>query len=223
MPLTQAQVERLHNAIDGYAFPAVYFDFNDNLEVDAQNIVELEEIIAAQLRSQEVNVVKHGLANVLYWGFAQIGYRENRVNDFMDKVTSRQIENFQALIYENRTPTLMEIKDVRMPQYSGISFVSKILMFLNPNSYCVLDKQLAYLRTPGSPKILNESAFGGRETQIRITSHNETIYNGWRNECSTINQMYFDGGYRVVDVERGFFNLIQNDDLLDAQVLYNEA
>jgi hypothetical protein len=96
-------------------------------------------------------------------------------------------------------------------------------MFLDPSDYCVLDQQLAKLRTPGSPKILNDLVFNQNATQIRITNHNESIYNGWCNECTEISQMYFQGTYRVVDVERGFFNLIQQNNLLDAQAIYNNA
>ena len=96
-------------------------------------------------------------------------------------------------------------------------------MFLNPSDYCVLDQQLAKLRTPGSPKILNDLIFRGNETQIRITNHNEAVYNGWRNECAAISQMYFQGIYRVVDIERGFFNLIQRNNLIDAQTIYNDT
>ena len=186
-------------------------------------MVEVEAVIAGQLRSQEVVSTKHGLANILYWGYAQIGYRRNRVNDFMNNVLNHHILDFQALINEDNVPTMMEVHRICMPQYSGISFISKILMFLNPGAYCVLDKQLTQLRTPGSPKILNELTFRQTETRIRITNHNEAVYNGWRNECSAISQLYFQGNYRVVDVERGFFNLIQQNHLLDAQAIYNDA
>jgi hypothetical protein len=223
MPLTQAQIEQLNNAILGYNYPAVYFDFDNAQEITAQNIAEVETEIASQLRAQEGRVVKWGLANVLYWGYAQIPYRGNRVNDFMENVTDQSIENFQRLITATVVPKLMQIKNIGLPQYSGISFISKILMFLNPSAYCVLDQQVAKLRTPECPKILNDLVFRQDETQIRITNHNETVYNGWRNECSEISQMYYQGIYRVVDVERGFFNLIQQNNLLDAQAIYNDA
>jgi len=223
MPLTPAQIAHLDEAITGYNFPAVYFDFGTQIEITAQNMTEVETALAAQLRSQEVSVAKYGLANVLYWGFAQIGFRQNRINDFMKNVSDRQIIAFQALIRPNEMPTMKAIKSIGLPQYSGMSFVSKILMFLNPSDYCVLDQQLAKLRTPDSPKVLNGLSFRQNETQIRITNHNEVVYNGWRNECSAISQMYFQGRYRVADVERGFFNLIQRNNLLDAQTIYNDA
>lgn len=64
---------------------------------------------------------------------------------------------------------------------------------------------------------------GQKETQIRITGHNEAVYNGWRQECSSISQMYFQDRYQVVDIERGFFNLIQRNNLLDPQKIYKDA
>ncbi|MCX5886412.1 MAG: hypothetical protein NT096_10970 [Proteobacteria bacterium] len=223
MPLNQDQIAQLDAAITGYAFPAVYFDFNNGLQITAQNMVDVEAVLNSQLRSQEVVSTKHGLANVLYWGYAQIGYRKNRVKDFMNNVSHQQILDFQALINGNNVPTMMEVKSICMPQYSGISFLSKILMFLNPSAYCVLDKRLTKLRTPGSPKILNELIYRQTETRIRITYHNEAVYNGWRNECSAISQLYFQDNYRAVDVERGFFNLIQQNHLIEAQAIYNDA
>jgi len=223
MPFTPDQIAQLHEAITGYAFPAVYFDFNNDVEVTAQNMGEVEAVLAGQLRSQEVVSTKRGLANVLYWGYAQIGYGGKRVNDFMNNVSDQQIIDFQSLINGDNIPTMMVVRRIRMPQYSGISFISKILMFLNPSAYCVLDQQLTKLRTPESPKILNGLVFTQNETQIRITNHNEVVYNGWCGECSAISQMYFQGNYRVVDIERGFFNLIQQNHLLAAQAIYNDA
>lgn len=83
MPLTQDQIACFEDAITGYNFPAVYFDFNAKKEIKAQNMTELETAIAEQLRSQEVNITKYGLANVRYWGFAQIGFRQKRINNFL--------------------------------------------------------------------------------------------------------------------------------------------
>lgn len=223
MPLTPDQIAQLNEAIHGYDFPAVYFDFNNEIEITAQNMSEVETVIAGQLRSQEGVITKHGLANILYWGYAQIGYRENRVKDFMNNVADQQIIDFQGLINGDNIPTMIAVHRIRMPQYSGISFISKILMFLNPNDYCVLDKQLLKLRTLGSPKSLNRLVFKQTETQIRITHYNEAAYNEWRNECSAISQLYFQNNYRVVDIERGFFNLIQENHLADAQAIYNDA
>lgn len=223
MPLTSVQIDQLRGAITSYAFPAVYFDFNNSRQLVARNMLEVEAVLAGQLRSKEVVITKHGLTNVLFWGYAQIGYRQNRIDIFLKNVSDQQIIEFQRLLAANNIPTMKAIQHIGLPQYSGISFISKILMFLNPSAYCVLDKQLTKLRTPNSPKILNKLVFSKNETQIRITKHNETIYNGWRNECSAISQMYFQSSYRAGDIERGFFNLIQRNILFTAQAIYNDA
>ena len=223
MGLNQHQILQLRNAINCYEFPAVYFDFAQNIKIQAAEMRTVEEYIAHLLRSEEITQTKRGLANVLYWGYAQIGYRNNRVREFMDNVTDDQVHNFQQLVADNIVPTLIEIKNIRMPQFSGISFVSKIFMFLNPTDYCVLDQQIAKLRTNGSKKSLNRLVFGPNDTQIRITRHNQAVYENWCNECRWISQEYFRGLFRVVDVERGFFNLIQQVHIADAQTIYNAA
>ncbi len=44
-----------------------------------------------------------------------------------------------------------------------------------------------------------------------------------RGQCRAISNAYFNGQHRVVDVERGFFNLIQQGHLQLAQVIYAAA
>jgi len=95
MPLTAIQIEQLENAITGYNFPAVYFNFAAQIEITAPNMATLEDVIASQLKSQEMAVTKCGLANVLYWGFAQIGFRQNRIDNFLNNVLDQQIVDFQ--------------------------------------------------------------------------------------------------------------------------------
>jgi hypothetical protein len=159
----------------------------------------------------------------LYWGYAQVGFRENRVKDFVNNVSNSQLTEFQALLVNGWTPKMTEIKAIRMPQYSGMSFISKVLMFLDPVAYCVLDRQIAKLRTSNSPKALNSLTFGQKETLIRISYQNENVYDRWRAECLAVSRTYFGNQYRVVDIERGFFNLVQQGYLLSAQTIYNNA
>ena len=222
MPLNQQQINQLGDAINGYDFPAVYYDCSNNVGIAAENMRDLEAEINRQLRSQNASITKCGLASVLYWGYSRIGYGATRVQDFINNVSEQKINAFQELTNGDNVPTMIEIHHICMPQYSGISFVSNILMFLNPRDYCVLDQQIAKLRTNVFPKALNNLVFRGNE-QIRFTNHNNDVYTSWCNECSTISQIYFEDRYRVVDVERGFFNLIQNDNLHEAQAIYNTA
>ena len=223
MPLNQEQITQLRDSINGYAFPAVYYDFIRDEEIVAMAMPHVEMVIANLLRSNDTIQAKHGLANVIYWGYAQIPFRNNRVNTFLSKITDKEFSPFKSLVRDNNTPTLVELRNVHMPEFSGVSFVSKILMFLDPANYCVLDQQLAQLRTHDSPKALNNLTFRQNDTQIRITNQNQHVYNAWCYECRVINQTYFQGEYRLVDVERGFFNLVQNGRLADAQASYNAA
>ncbi len=220
MPLNDQQVEDLDAAIAGYSFPAVYFDFVANAEVHAPHMGAVEAAIQAMLVSPIAQDVRHGLANVIYWGYAQIAYRDVRVAHFRENVTSNHITQFQVLVAAHGVPSLSQIRAVKIPEYSGISFISKILAFLNPAQYCVLDQQLARLGMgPGACALHGLSL----DTQIRVTAHNEAVYDAWRSECRRISTKYFGGRHRVVDVERGFFNLVQTSQLPLAQQIYAAA
>jgi hypothetical protein len=107
-----------------------------------------------------------------------------------------------------------------MPEYSGISFISKVLTFLDPTRFCVLDKQLAKLASGPGDRALHRLSMG---TQIQITSNNEGVYNAWRAECAEIAMRYFGGQHGVVDVERGFFQLVQSGKIELAQQIYVAA
>ncbi len=223
MPLTEEQIAAFREAIKGYSFPAVYYDFEEGREVQAKRMADVEYVIGGQLCSVHTEDVKNGLANILYWGYANVGYRDARVEKLNNNITIEQIKVFQTLLVNDRRPTMAEIKTIRIPEYSGMSFLSKLLMFLNPSDYCVLDRQIARLRTQNAPKALCQLSFGPKETQIRVSSHNEAIYDRWRTECLAVSTVYYGGEYRVVDIERGFFHLIQQGRLLDARIIYNSA
>ncbi len=220
MPLNAHQVGVLDAAVAAYAFPPEYFDFVAGVPVIAPTVALLEVAIGRQLTSANLGNVEHGLANVIYWGNATAGYRNHRVAEFRTHITQVQLTAFQALVTGGRVPTLREIKRLEMRGYSGISFVSKVLMFLNPAQYCVLDLQLTALSTPGGHGALNHITF---TTQIPITARNMAAYDSWRVECIRISNTYYGGRYRAVDIERGFFHLIQSGRLLIAQQIYEDA
>lgn len=220
MPLTAHQASVLNAAISTYAFPAVYNDFGAGTQIVAPTMLACEAAIRGQLVSPNPANSKDGLANVIYWGNATAGYRDYRVAEFRATVTPMQIANFQSMVAGGRVPTLGQIKDLKMRGFSGISFVSEVLMFLDPVRYCVLDLQLTSLRTPTGQGAVNRLTFG---TQITITANNSAAYDAWRAECAGIGDLYFGGRYRAVDVERGFFNLIQSGDTATAQGIYEDA
>lgn len=183
MPLNHNQQRTLKNSISGYSFPAIYYDFTNNRQINPKDMRVLEEYILRLLRSNNIADVKYGLANVLYWGYANVGFRDTRVNIFINNTTDKQIESFQELVLNGTVPDTITIKKLNLPEFSGMSFVSKIMMFLDPINYCVLDKHVSKLGNPGCMKALSYLAFGPYATTIRISKNNQNVYNAWRQEC----------------------------------------
>lgn len=220
MALTHQQLTRLEGAITDYAFPSVYFDFLSNAHVPAADMRAVETAIREELVSATFDRVRDGLSNVIYWGYAQIGYRDVRVRRFRDHVSADQLARFQNLVQAGDRIGLRSIRALRLPEFSGIAFISKVLAFLDPARYCVLDKQLLKLAgTPGDRALHRVFA----RTRISVTRANEEAYDAWRTECAAISAQYFGGRYRVVDIERGFFQLVQADRIVEAQDIYSAA
>lgn len=220
MALNKSQVSELEGAITTYAFPAVYFDFRTAVEVRAEGMRAVETAIRDMLTSETNSELLDGLANVIYWGYAQIGYRGTRVRRFREATTEDQLNRFRALLRSPGKVGLVTVATLKLPEFSGISFVSKILTFLDPVNYCVLDKQLLKLAECPGDRALHQVSAG---TQIRVTTKNHVAYDAWRHECATISTQYFDARYRVVDVERGFFQLVQLGRVTLAQEVYGAA
>ena len=126
MPLTDSQIEILRNAIEGYNFPCGYYDYENDCEVSHQAMYPVEKAVRNDLISGNNDSVKNGLSNVLYWGFAKIGFRDTRVNKFRSEVRSGQLHDAAILFQHHENIDLMEIKSINLPQFSGMSFVSKI-------------------------------------------------------------------------------------------------
>lgn len=214
------QIIDLEKSINSYAFPAVYYDFNVGKRRNVDNMSVLELIIKDLLLSSCLQQVKYGLANIVYWGNANAGYQMYRTNKFMDNVTDAQIRKFQLLVKDDNIPTLEQIKQIKMPQFSGVSFISKVIAFIDPVNYSVLDLLIAKLRNGKTP-ISNALYRITVTTQISVTNNNSAVYHAWCKECQRISTQYYDNKYRAVDVERGFFNLIQEGKLTYAQQIYN--
>ena len=171
--LTSKQINTLQKSIRGYSFPAIYYDFASHVERNAGNMRSLEGIILKMLTSKKQQQVKYGLANIIYWGNVNAGYKKYRTCQFLNYVTAPQLARFQSIVVSKKMLNLQAIKKISMPQYSGISFISKILMFLNPNQYCVLDLQIAKLANHSRTKaIYNLKNYA---TQLLVTNHNCAI------------------------------------------------
>lgn len=218
--LDEESKKKLEEAIKDYDFPAVYFDFENEREIIANNMLEVENYIKSKLTSNSIQEVKDGLSNVLYWGHAKTGYRSTRVYNFRTKVLNKQIEDFQEIAKNNID--LIKIEKLKMPEYSKVSFISKVMMFLCPEKFCVLDKQLAKISICTKVGALGELKYGG-ETYIGVTQQNQKAYLNWCNECKLISEKCFGNKYRTVDIERGFFNLIQKGNCSLAKAIYETA
>jgi hypothetical protein len=209
MTLSKDDIDVLNNAIKSYDFPCVYYDFSNNCRIEHTNMSLVEESIKSDLISANPEFIKNGLSNVLYWGFERVGYRNRRVNIFREQVTEEQLKTAACLFANIHGDRLREIKEIGLPQFSGMSFITKIRMFLDPENYVILDRQILQMRHIYHVNLLNDINFGNNETQIRISNNNVRIYLVWCKKCREISVLYYDNNYRSVDIERGFFTLIQ--------------
>lgn len=222
-------------AIHEYAFPVEYFDFaaGEGAKAPGDNprarMTWLETHIHGQLHSADPHEVLKGLANIVWWGNAGLGYRQHRFDDFRHRATADKAMKFMGLLAAGPV-TLAGLKGLKLPVLSsGVSFASKVLMFLEPAHYGVLDLQLEKLRTPGGPRPLDGLGYRrgapGRkpETQIRISRHNEEVYDRFRRFLLDVSATYYHGTLRAADIERGFFQLIRAGHLLNAQAIYTAA
>lgn len=219
MPLNPHQIATLDNAINNYSYQPVYSFGNGMVPVNAGSMTNLESIINNLLRSNNVIDVQNGLASIVYWGNNTAGYVDYRTNLFNQQITHQHIQQFMALLVGPVMPTLANIRIIGMPQFSGISFISKILAFLDPDNHAVLDLRISKALHIVHGRGLNAINYG---TTIRVTANNSQTYYAWIQECVNTSTTYFGGRYRAVDVERGFFNLISINPIL-AQNIYRDA
>ena len=172
----------LCEAIRDYDFPAVTYDFTEEKPLHHDSMLAVEQYIGTLLSSKDVSAVKDGLSNVLYWGYARTPRRRDfRVSDFRktmpDPEREPKLDQFAQLMRSGRADLLKHIKQLHLRQFSQVSFVSKILMFLDPARYPVLDLKIAKAFAKPSFLPLQNLTFttGG----IRITERNATAYDTW--------------------------------------------
>ena len=221
--LANNQVVALRNAITGYAFPCACYDFINNTPNHQPNMLAVENLIRVDLTSGNTSSVKNGLSNVLYWGYARIGFRDFRLARFRTKVTVEKLM-ISATLFQNIVGDgLMQIKAIGLSEFSGMSFISKVRMFLDPENYVIFDKQILKMNQIQVPTVLSEISFAQTETRIRVSGPNVKVYNNWCRKCTSISKTYFGGQYRAVDVERGFFTLIQGGNTQLAAAILSAA
>jgi len=192
-----------------YDFPSRLYNFNDNKEIEFDNYRSLEGYIRNQLHSEHYSQIRDGLSNVLYWGYYRIGYGETRIKIFRDEVTDLQLQSFKKLL-QNNAANAINIKNIGMPQFSGFSFISKILMFLDPTKNVVLDKKIMELKDPMNPdNPLSKIPYCvEKDSGIRITKVSQEYYWEWCALCCFIAKQ-LDDKRIAVDIERGFFKLVE--------------
>ncbi len=97
MSLSNDQIATLQEAIITYDFPCAYYDFLNDLPAPQHNMISVENLIRTDLISGDTLLVKNGLSNVLYWGYAQTGYRNTRIKRFRTEVTGGKLKDAAEL------------------------------------------------------------------------------------------------------------------------------
>ena len=216
----------LCEAIRDYDFPAVTYDFTEEKPLHHDSMLAVEQYIGTLLHSKDFSAVKDGLSNVLYWGYARQPIRDFRVSDFRktipDPEREPKLDQFAQLIRSGRSD-LFNIKELQLRQFSQISFVSKILMFLDPTRSPVLDLKIAKAFAKSSFLPLQNLTFA--KAGISITKRNATAYDTWACWCREIATVVNEAsvspcrGVRAVDVERALFTLADSQATDKARVL----
>ena len=216
MPETSDYASALCAAIREYRFPTVTWDFEAGEEIRHPDMGGVEDRIRGLLVAPSRKDVKDGLSNVLYWGYANSrGRRDDKVSKFRRKVFAHQLDSFAEIAACTPQQGPSDIKRINLPEFSGMSFITKIMMFLAPASYPVLDMKIAeaFSQSSDFPPLEGLVFRKDSETSIRITGVNECVYRKWASWCRDIAAWVNTGsgfpceGVRAVDVERAMFTL----------------
>lgn len=206
MPLNQKLITTLGHAIKKYCYPKVTYDFLLSKEISHSSMRQLETLIKNDLVSNNLTLVKNGLSNILYWGHYRAGYYWTRVKKFRKKVKNPCLQKASSVF---QTPSMWSIENLKkrkLPEFSNLSFLSKLLMFLDPRQYVVLDKKLMRLK-----QIYPFNKISEQKTYIPCTEQNIVGYREWCCLCKTCADKYFQHQkVFAVDIERGIFYLVEN-------------
>ena len=211
----------LREAVESYEYPTVVYDFREARESRCEDMFGVEERIGALLRGPESDGIRDGLSNVLYWGNArQPRRREAKVRDFRDATPAGdpRLQRFAELVASMGErplsgvagPALLDFKGLMLRQFGQMSFVTKVLMFLDPR-FPVLDLKVARAFANRGFAPLADLRFD--KSGIRITRSNVRVYDGWARWCREIAALVNEEppsprrALRAVDVERVLFTL----------------
>ncbi len=215
MTLTEQQRAELRQAIAAYDYPKDTYDYERHLPMKHPTMRELEDSVRNQLLTASPQRVKDGLSNVLYWGHLSAGGR-GRDENFRRKVSIGQIRKAMALFRMLQGPGLKELAKLKLPEYSQLSFLSKLRMFLDPTQHVVLDLQLARLQNARANTLFRRLKLYAKPDQqaryIPSTQRNVDVYRDWCALCVRTARKELPGkGAIAVDVERGIFHLAQSN------------
>ena len=85
--------------------------------------------------SKDTQTLKFALANIVYWENINSGYCQKRIEKFLVEVKEDELEKAIELFGKIKGGSLRDIKDIGLPQFSNMSFVSKLRLFLDPENY----------------------------------------------------------------------------------------
>jgi hypothetical protein len=211
-----SSLQSLARAIRSYSYPCVVYDFRLGQEIQLQGMVEVERFIQDLLMSTDIEKVKDGLSNILFWGYYRSpGRRNHRVQNFRTRAEPHQLARAVTLFASLRGCAIRDLKRLDLPQFSHMSFLSKLRMFLDPSEFCVIDRNLCKI-----PAIARR--FSVYPTYIPATEQNEESYSWWVKICGKASdaiEIAEHTSVRPVDAERGFFQLVDDKQIVLADSL----
>lgn len=202
MRMDETRDNPLIQAIRAYDYPAVTFDFVTGRARRFPSMIELEGFVQSLLLSEDMQSLKNGLSAVLYWGHYRAPYRDHRVKRFREGVTDGELQRAIGVLRTLEGTALTTLCRLGLPEFGAMAFTTKLRTFLDPEHYCVLDKKIASL----PPLNIHLKRY---PTYIPVNEQNEEVYERWVNTCSHIASS-LQMSLRPVDVERGFFALIDH-------------
>ena len=220
-PLREQLRRVLENAIQRCSSACFTFDFVNNVRVSHESVLEAERTIRDELQSEKTEVVRDGLSNVLYWGHLRNGNKGTRISRFRHKVPSRQLSAASEIFRRLEGPGILELKALRLPEFSALSSLSKLRMFLDPWEYVAMDRKLLKLRECSNRTLFHNLKLWGSLEYIPATMDNQSVYQNWCEFCLRKAKRDFrDKDVRAVEVERGILHVVDSHRLdTAAQIL----
>lgn len=205
MPLSDTQIATLKTAVPKYDGPLVTYNFETKTQISHASMFSVETSILADLTSEDMDQVKNGLVNVIYWGFNRMnmGMRASQLNRFRETIAPGQLQLASKTFRKLTGPGLMEIKRMKLPEFTNMSMISKVRMFLDPDNYISVDRMLLKLE-------LVQSFIKPSSVSINVSESNASGYQRLCDIFKRAAHTYWNPAIRAVDVERGIYQLIKS-------------